>query len=97
MSSFSGCSMQVSRSFRRDPSDRYVSANCPPVLRAEASFLKPAGMNRRVFATLSRDIEAGGRENEHGAFRNSHAPAFRGGARGSASGTQKRWVGGFRP
>jgi hypothetical protein len=32
--------------------------------------------------------EAGDRENGHAAFRNSHAPAFRGGMRDSASGTQ---------
>jgi len=44
------------------------------VLRTQAGFLKPAGSCRRVFATLSRDIEAGGRENGHGAFRNSQLP-----------------------
>jgi hypothetical protein len=41
--------------------------------------------------------EAGERENGHPAVGNSHAPAFRGGMRDSASGIQKRWVAGFRP
>jgi hypothetical protein len=41
--------------------------------------------------------EAEERENGHAAFRNSHAPAFRAGVRDSASGTEERWIAGFRP
>jgi len=73
-----------------------MPASLPCCRRVHVGFL-PRSSHRFGGQRSSRNPRSGERENGHAALRNSHAPAFRGGMRDSASGTQKRWVAGLRP